>query len=128
MNQKYQRQKVEFYPYISANEINFLAFNLATEEYHSELYEALKSHHGSDKDYKSFDNCFFVIEKRESKDSPWRSEPNEVSKHTFIRNQIHHREENGKASYGDLESSIKSMRSFLPPREENQISYFTISY
>ena len=27
--------------YISANETNFLAFNLATEEYHNELYEKL---------------------------------------------------------------------------------------
>lgn len=47
-------------PYISANETNFLAFNLATEEYHNELYEELKSINGVNKDYKPFDNDLFV--------------------------------------------------------------------
>lgn len=100
-------------PYVSANETNFLAFNLATEEYHNELYEELKSLHGVSKDYKTFDNDFFVTTKGETKNSPWRGNQNEVSVHTFIRNQIHHRNENGKADYNDLKSSIEKMRSFF---------------
>jgi len=100
-------------PYISANETNFLAFNLATEEYHNELYEELKSMHGEDKKYKPFDNDFFVTEKGEPKNSPWMGNQNEVSKHTFIRNQIHHQKENGKTEYGVLKASIEKMRGFF---------------
>lgn len=99
--------------YVSANETNFLAFNLATEEYHNELYEELKSNHGVNKDYKQFDNDFFVTTKGEFKNSPWKGNANEVSKHTFIRNQIHHRNENGKAEYNALKSSIEKMRGFF---------------
>ncbi len=100
-------------PYISANETNFLAFNLATEEYHNELYEELKSTNGVSKDYKLFDNDFFVAVKGEPKNSPWKGNRNEVSIHTFIRNQIHHQKDNGKTDYGILKSSIEKMRSFF---------------
>ena len=99
--------------YASANETNFLAFNLATEEYHNELYEALKSTHGKGRKYRAFDNDYFVAEKGEPKECPWKGNQNEVSVHTFIRNQIHHQKENGKAEYDALESSIKKMRSFF---------------
>ncbi|OGH42580.1 MAG: hypothetical protein A3B53_02145 [Candidatus Levybacteria bacterium RIFCSPLOWO2_01_FULL_42_15] len=99
--------------YISANETNFLAFNLATEEYHNELYEELKSMYGEDKKYKPFDNDFFVTEKGEPKNSPWMGNQNEVSDHTFIRNQIHHQKENGKTEYSVLKASIEKMRGFF---------------
>ena len=101
-------------PYLSANEINFLAFGLATEEYHNELYEEL-----NDKFYpnetliKSFDNKFFINDKGEQKTSPWRGNPNEVSIHTFLRNQIHHRKDNGVPDYEELKKSIVTMRSYL---------------
>lgn len=108
-------------PYASANEINFLAFELATEEYHNELYEELKYNYEREideshkktaaKGYKAFDNAFFVNKQGEEKDSPLLGVPNQVSRHTFIRNQIHHRKDNGKADYNDLEASIKKMRS-----------------
>lgn len=100
-------------PYISANETNFLAFNLATVEYHNELYEELKSLHGVSKDYKQFDNDFFVTTKGEPKNSPWKGNQNEVSVHTFIRNQIHHQKDNGKTKYSYLKSSIEKMRGFF---------------
>ena len=35
-------------PYVSANEVNFVAFGLATEEYHNELYEELIFKHGQE--------------------------------------------------------------------------------
>jgi AAA15 family ATPase/GTPase len=100
-------------PYISANETNFLAFNLATEEYHNELFEELKFINGDDKPIKDFDNDFFVTEKSEPKNSPWRGSQNEVSEHTFIRNQIHHQKENGKTEYSVLKASIEKMRNFF---------------
>ena len=100
-------------PYISANETNFLAFNLATEEYHNELFEELKFINGDDKTIKDFDNEFFVTAKHEPKKSPWKGSKNEVSIHTFIRNQIHHQKENRKAVYEDLKASIEKMRGFF---------------
>ena len=110
--QKVSKIERQVLPYVSANETNFLAFNLATEEYHNELYEESKSIHGVSKSYKQFDNDFFVT-KGELKKYPWQKNPDEVSVHTFIRNQIHHRNENGKANYDDLKSSIEKMRSFF---------------
>lgn len=99
--------------YISANETNFIAFNLATEEYHNELFEELKYINGDTKTIKTFDNDFFVTAKGEPKTSPWMGNANEVSEHTFIRNQIHHQKDNGKTEYQALKASIEKMRSFF---------------
>ena len=100
-------------PYISANETNYLAFNLATEEYHNELFEELKFINGDDKKIKDFDNDYFVGEKKEPKKSPYKRNANEVSIHTFIRNQIHHQKDNGKTEYNVLKTSIEKMRTFF---------------
>lgn len=100
-------------PYLSANETNYLAFGLATEEYHNELYEKLKSIHGENLDYKKFDNQFFIGEKGEKKDRPWKGHPNEVSINTHVRNQIHHSADNGLPSEEDIRASIERMRSYL---------------
>ncbi len=99
--------------YNSANEINYLAFNLSTEEYHNELYEELKNKYGANIGIKDFDNRFFVNIKGETKSYPWKQNANEVSLHTYVRNQIHHQADNGKASLTDLELSIKIMRNYL---------------
>lgn len=99
--------------YLSSNEINYIAFGLATEEYHNELYEELKDINGSSLSYKDFDNSYFINSKGEQKNYSWKSHPNEVSLHTFIRNQIHHRADNGQANYDDLKKSIDFMRLCL---------------
>ncbi|MBQ2909894.1 MAG: AAA family ATPase [Bacilli bacterium] len=99
--------------YVSSNEVNYIAFNLATEEYHNELYEELKDKYGSNVGIKQFDNDYFVTQKGELKNCAWMGNPNEVSVHTFIRNQIHHRKDNGVANYDDLQNSIDKMRNFL---------------
>jgi AAA15 family ATPase/GTPase len=102
-----------YLPYPSANEINFIAFRLATEEYHNELFEQLKILKGENKKIKNFDADFFVTEKGEARNSPWMKHPNEVSIHTFLRNQIHHRAENGEPEYETLKASIEKMRQYL---------------
>ena len=99
--------------YLSSNEINYIAFGLATEEYHNELYEELKGLNGSSDTYKDFDNNFFIISKGEAKKYSWRGHSNEVSLHTYVRNQIHHRKDNGEADYNDLKTSIEFMRNCL---------------
>lgn len=99
--------------FLSSNEINYVAFGLATEEYHNELYEELKDLYGASANYKDFDNNFFVTFKDEEKKFPWKNHLNEVSLHTYVRNQIHHRKDNGEASYNDLKMSIDFMRNCL---------------
>lgn len=99
--------------FISANEINFLAFGLPTGEYHNDLYEELKYQKGDNKGIKQFDIDYFQGEKHESADSPWMENQNEVSIHTFIRNQIHHARNNGKPEADLLINSINKMREYL---------------
>lgn len=99
--------------YISSNETNYLAFNLPTEEYHNELYEELKFKYGEELSISRFDNEFFIQTKKEKAEYPEKGMQNKVSLHTFIRNQIHHRKENGTPDKSLLRQSIESMRSYL---------------
>ena len=80
--------------YISSNETNYLAFDLPSEEYHNELYESLMEKYSTSNGIKRFDNELFIQQKKEDKIYPWEKQPNQVSIHTFIRNQIHHRKDN----------------------------------
>lgn len=99
--------------YISSNEINYLAFDVATEEYHNELYEELFHKYASSVNIKDFDFDYFINTKHEQKTSPWKGHQNEVSIHTFTRNQIHHRHDNGAVDYEQLKKSIITMRNYL---------------
>jgi AAA15 family ATPase/GTPase len=108
-----QYMKERNLPYYSSNETNYLAFGLATEEYHNELYEHLKNLYGENLGIKVFDNVFFVQKEGEPQDFPWKGHPNEISIHTFIRNQIHHSSDNGKPDIKQLKQSIEKMRSFI---------------
>ena len=99
--------------YISSNETNYLAFELPTEEYHNELYEELKMKFGEEMGIKKFDKEFFIKIKNEKGLYRWKNEENQVSLHTFIRNQIHHRKENGIVSIENLKESIEKMRTYL---------------
>ena len=111
-------------PYVSSNETNYLAFDLPTEEYHNELYEYLLLSYGNENNsIKEFDNRFFVKEHKESKEYPWKGNPNEVSFHTFVRNQIHHRIENGIATEDNLRQSIERMREYCSELKGNDSSY-----
>lgn len=100
-------------PYLSANEINFIAFGLATEEYHNELYEKLKDTHWTSPNLKDFDLHFFQKSKGEIASFPYNGTSNQVSLHTHLRTQIHHRGNNGVADIQQIEASITKMRSYL---------------
>lgn len=100
-------------PYDSSNEINYIAFNLVTQEYHNELYEELKYKFGENIGYKEFDNKFFVQRHKEPPSYPWKELKNQVSLHTYLRNQIHHPQENGTLDKDELRISIERLRLFL---------------
>lgn len=104
-------------PYLSANEINFIAFGLPTEEYHNELYEELKIKEENSRNtplnLKDFDVHFFQNNKQESATSPYNGIANQVSIHTHLRTQIHHRGTAGRANITQIKQSIKKMRRFL---------------
>ncbi len=118
--------------YVSANEVNFIAFRLATEEYHNELYNEIEINFWNDpnNDFKTlkqkgnydtndgrqivFDNEFFSKLKNEQIDSPFKTTQNKVTIHTHVRNKIHHSKENGgNPTEQELRQSIEKMRGFL---------------
>lgn len=104
-------------PYLSANEINFIAFGLPTEEYHNELYEELKIRDDNSRtaplNLKDFDLHFFQTDKKESAIYPYNGTANQISIHTQLRTQIHHRGTAGKADIEQIKQSIEKMRGFL---------------
>lgn len=108
--------------YTSANEVNFVAFGLPTEEYHNELYEHLFKQHATSNYIKPFDIDYFQNTKGEAKEYPWMGTPNEVSLHTFLRNQIHHRADNGAPDVNKLKESIIKMRDFIVEESKNKES------
>ncbi len=103
--------------YLSANEINFLAFGLPTEEYHNELYEELKIRDDNSRptplNIKDFDSHFFQSEKTEPANFKYNEIPNQVSIHTYLRTQIHHRGTVGPVDVTQIKQSIEKMRIFL---------------
>ena len=110
-----------FLSYNSANEINFVAFGIPTEEYHNELYEELKIRHGERLKLKDFDIHYFQSDGRnELPEYPYNGSDNQVSIHTHLRTQIHHRGANGAASINQIEQSIIKMRQYL--KESNDPS------
>lgn len=118
--------------YISANEVNFVAFDLATEEYHNDLYELLMCKTGNkDKSIQSFDTNFFQAKKQEANYHTEKEGNNKKhSIHTNIRHQIHHKftgkfyknDQKFLYSYQDLETSIKFMRQTLKSLEHKDAS------
>ena len=114
---KIAKIKDRILPYLSANEINFIAFGLPTEEYHNELYEELKIRDDNSRttplNLKDFDDHFFQQTKQESANYPYNRVANQVSIHTHLRTQIHHRGTAGQADVAQIKQSIEKMRIFL---------------
>lgn len=104
-------------PYLSANEINFIAFGLPTEEYHNELFEELKIRDDNTRttplNLKDFDIHFFQGIESETPTYPYNGSANQVSMHTHLRTQIHHRGTAGQANIEQIKQSIEKMRECL---------------
>ncbi|WP_433971956.1 AAA family ATPase [Tunturiibacter lichenicola] len=104
-------------PYASSNEINYLAFGLATAEYHDELYGRIQE---TQKKFSETDMISYLNSKGQKKVRKWSPERNgtphgdmDVPLQVFIRNKIHHPENIGmrNAFYSseELKESTKAM-------------------
>lgn len=97
-------------PYVSLNEVNYLAFGEVSEEYHDELYGHLESRGDL--------NAFLGSQPQQNyirlrKDGTTLSE--QKSKTEIIRHQIHHPENTLNTRYTvlELKQSIELMRQYL---------------
>lgn len=97
-------------PYPSLNEVNYLAFNEATEEYHNELYGFIEAE-GQLGTYKSGRPTMSYIRIRQNGNTCTE----QVVLSEYIRHQIHHPENTNNVHYTDeqLNDSIKMMRDFI---------------
>lgn len=96
-------------PYPSLNEVNFLAFGEADEEYHNELYGYIESE-GKLNEYK---NGKPTLKYKRERNGSIIEEDKILSE--FIRHQIHHPENNlnKRFTFEQLQESIKLMRDFI---------------
>lgn len=101
-------------PFPSLNEVNFVAFDEATEEYHDELFGYIESNNLK-KEYEcEYNNQIGTLEYH--KLLPNGNQKQETLSLTlYIRHQIHHPEntENVRYTREQLKSSISAMRSFI---------------
>lgn len=97
-------------PYVSLNEVNYLAFGEASEEYHDELYGHLQSRG----DLKSY----FKTQPTQTYNKINRQGnvlQEQICKTEIIRHQIHHPENphNARYTHAELKQSIDLMRQYL---------------
>jgi len=118
--------------FVSSNEINYLAFNLPTEEYHNDLYSYFKNYWKDqfdgaiDKHHKIGVGLDHETEEAQ-KICPYchkywndlRERFEYISLSKYVRNQIHHsdNEENEKYSFEMLNKSIETMRDSIKELE-----------
>lgn len=115
--------KEKVLPYISANEINYLAFNLPTIEYHNELYgyiqEKVEKYKQVDLDNWLHSECSIKKDKlwQKEKDGKIEGEAFNITIQTFIRNKIHHPEnktmQKSSFSNDELKKTLDKMRDIL---------------
>lgn len=97
-------------PYPSLNEINYIAFNDATEEYHNELYGYLEAE-GMFQSFKQGKPTVKYIQ--QSKDGCPKEHQKILTE--YIRHQIHHPENrlNVRFTFEQLKESVDLMRKFI---------------
>lgn len=95
--------------YPSLNEVNYIAFDDVTEEYHNELYGYIKEQ-GWFSDFKLHKPQFSYIKMEGGKQKTENHIKTEI-----IRHQIHHPENtnNPRFTDDDLKQSIEEMRSYI---------------
>ncbi len=98
--------------YLSANEINFLAFNYSSIEYYNELYEELMFINKLE-GIRRFDNEFFIQKMKLKADYPEKGKDNMVTKYTYIRNSIHHSGSYDEIPDDELYNAILYLRNCL---------------
>lgn len=96
--------------YLSANEINFLAFNYSSVEYYNELYEELMFINNLE-GIRRFDNEFFIQKHKLKAEYPEKGKENMVTKYTYIRNAIHHRGSYDEIADDELYAAILFLRA-----------------
>lgn len=103
-------------PYPSLNEVNFLAFNTATTEYHNELYGYIDQENWLN-EYKNHKKHFDY--KHLNKDGSHNLKKLIMTE--YIRHQIHHPENNLNQAFtlAELNSSINDMRDFVRQKKTN---------
>lgn len=96
--------------YSSLNEVNYIAFNEVTEEYHDELYSFIE-HQGWKNSY--IQGKPTRLYKRKCKDNSIKDEQKVLSE--YIRHQIHHPDNKNNPRYTreELRQSIDLMREFI---------------
>ena len=96
-------------PYPSLNEVNCLAFDEATEEYHNELYGFIEAEDRLTEYKTGRDTVRYVRQRRTD------TIEQQIILTEFIRHQIHHPENtlNAKYTFEQLRTSIDQMREFL---------------
>ena len=106
-------------PYSSLNEINYVAFNEISTEYHDELYGHIMENRWLDK-YEGEEANTKRLYKRECPNKKNKIQKFKVVLSTYIRHQIHHPENtnNDKYTFDELCYSIEQMRNFIKKKEE----------
>lgn len=103
--------------YPSLNEVNYIAFDEITEEYHDELYSYIE--------FKGWKNTYCAgratrLYQRLLQNGNVRDEQKVLTE--YIRHQIHHPENhlNAKYTFTELQQSIEEMRQFISDMETLQ--------
>ncbi len=96
--------------YPSLNEVNYIAFNDITEEYHNELYSFIEYQNWKFEYFKGKETRLY---KRLNPDGSVKDEQKFLTE--YIRHQIHHPENKHNQRYTreELKESIESMRVFI---------------
>lgn len=104
-------------PYLSLNEINFTAFDEATDEYHDELWGEIESNGWREELLSNQRQLSYIREQRGN----IKHESHGLS--LYVRDVMHHPENrnNPRYTYNDLIESIGLMRAFLEKKKINNV-------
>ena len=102
--------------YPSLNEVNYVAFDEVTEEYHNELYGFIEYNNWLN-EYKNNKEQIEYVKKAE------KVKKINITITEYIRHQIHHPENklNPRYTEGQLKESIEEMRDFINKKEIKNI-------
>lgn len=103
--------------YPSLNEVNYVAFNEATEEYHNELYGYIEFQGWKQDYFKGRATRKYI---RQSQNGSKKEEEKDLTE--YIRHQIHHPENklNPHYTHEELRHSINDMRNFIQQKMKTQ--------